>query len=126
MTESLGPHSIEPLGVELPEGKEDSFGRSVPGIEHRIVDPETGDDLPAGETGEIWIRGYSLMLGLLGRDRAEVFEPGRLVPHRRQLAASTQTGTSTSRAGWGHGHQGGRHQRGPPGRWSWPSSSIPA
>ena len=76
MTESLGPHSIEPLGVELPEGKEDSFGRSVPGIEHRIVDPETGDDLPAGETGEIWIRGYSLMLGLLGRDRAEVFEPG--------------------------------------------------
>ena len=76
MTESLGPHSIEPLHVELPEGKEGSFGRSAPGIEHRIVDPETGDELPAGETGEIWIRGYSLMLGLLDRDRAEVFEPG--------------------------------------------------
>ena len=76
MTESLGPHSIETLHVELPEGKEGSFGRSVPGIEHRIVDPGTGADLPAGETGEIWIRGYSLMLGLLGRDRAEVFEPG--------------------------------------------------
>ena len=76
MTESLGPHSIEPLHVELPEGKEGSFGRSVPGIEHRIVEPETGDELPVGESGEIWIRGYSLMLGLLGRDRAEVFEPG--------------------------------------------------
>lgn len=76
MTESLGPHSIEPLHVELPEGKEDSFGRSVPGIEHRIVDPGTGDELPAGQTGEIWIRGYSLMLGLLGRDPADVFEPG--------------------------------------------------
>ena len=76
MTESLGPHSIEPLHVELPEGKEGSFGRGVPGIEHRIVDPDTGAELPAGETGEIWIRGYSLMLGLLGRDRAEVFEPG--------------------------------------------------
>ena len=76
MTESLGPHSIEPLHVELPEGKEGSFGRSVPGIEHRIVDPDTGAELLAGETGEIWIRGYSLMLGLLGRDRAEVFEPG--------------------------------------------------
>ena len=75
MTESLGPHSIEPLYMELPEGKEGSFGRSVPGIEHRIVDPETGIDLPAGETGEVWIRGYSLMLGLLGRDPAEVFEP---------------------------------------------------
>ncbi len=76
MTESLGPHSIEPLGVELPEGKEGSFGRSVPGIEHRIVDPGTRVELPAGETGEIWIRGYSLMLGLLGRDPVEVFEPG--------------------------------------------------
>ena len=76
MTESLGPHSIEPLHVELPEGKEGSFGRSVPGIEHRIVDPDTGAELPAGETGEIWIRGYSLMLGLLGRNPAEVFEPG--------------------------------------------------
>ena len=76
MTESLGPHSIEPLDVELPEGKEGSFGRSVPGIEHRIVDPGTGAEVPAGETGEIWIRGYSLMLGLLERDRAEVFEPG--------------------------------------------------
>ncbi len=76
MTESLGPHSIEPLHVELPEGKEDSFGRSVPGIEHRIVDPGTGDELPAGQAGEIWIRGYSLMLGLLGRDPADVFEPG--------------------------------------------------
>ena len=76
MTESLGPHSIEPLHVELPEGKEDSFGRSVPGIEHRIVDPGTGDELPAGQAGEIWIRGYSLMLGLLGRDPADIFEPG--------------------------------------------------
>ncbi len=76
MTESLGPHSIEPLHTELPVGKEDSFGRSVPGIEHRIVDPDTGDELPAGQAGEIWIRGYSLMLGLLGQDPADVFEPG--------------------------------------------------
>ena len=76
MTESHGPHSIEPLHVELPEGKEESFGRSVPGIEHRIVDPGTGDELPAGHTGEIWIRGYSMMLGLLGQDPTDVFEPG--------------------------------------------------
>ena len=76
MTESLGPHSIEPLSVELPEGKEGSFGRAVPGIERRIVDPATGAGLPSGDTGEIWLRGYSMMLGLLGRDDAEVFEPG--------------------------------------------------
>ncbi len=76
MTESHGPHSIEPLHVELPAGKEESFGRSVPGLERRIVDPDTGDEMPAGQPGEIWIRGYSLMLGLLGRDPADVFEPG--------------------------------------------------
>ena len=76
MTESHGPHSIEPLHAELPEGKEESFGRSVPGIEHRIVDPDTGHELPAGQAGEIWIRGYPLMLGLLGGDPADVFEPG--------------------------------------------------
>ena len=76
MTESLGPHSIEPLHVELPAGKEGSFGRSVPGVEHRIVDPDTGAELPPGQAGEIWIRGYSLMLGLLGHDEGDVFEPG--------------------------------------------------
>ena len=76
MTESLGPHSIEPLNAELPEGKEDSFGRSVPGIEHRVVEEATGAEAATGHVGEIWIRGYSLMLGLLGRDPDEVFEPG--------------------------------------------------
>ena len=76
MTESHGPHSIEPLHVELPEGKEQSFGRSVPGIERRIVDPGTGEELPAGQAGEIWIRGYSLMVELLGQDPTDVFELG--------------------------------------------------
>lgn len=75
MTESFGPHTIEPLNAELPEGKEDSFGRSVPGVEHRIVNPATGAEATTGETGEVWIRGYSLMLGLLGQDPADVFEP---------------------------------------------------
>lgn len=74
MTESLGPHSIEMIGSALPPDKRGSFGRSVPGIERRIVDPDTGEDVPVGVPGEIWIRGYSLMLGMLGRDDADVFE----------------------------------------------------
>ena len=74
MTESLGPHSIEMIGSRLPDDKRGSFGRSVPGVEHRIVDPISGDDLPAGELGSIWIRGYSLMLGMLRRNDADVFE----------------------------------------------------
>ncbi len=76
MTESLGPHSLEVIGSALPPGKQGSFGRSVPGVEHRIVDPVTRRSLPTGEVGEIWIRGYSLMIGILGRDDADVFEEG--------------------------------------------------
>lgn len=74
MTETLGPHSIEPIGTALPEDKRGSFGRSVPGVEHRIVDPVSGEDLPPGEMGEIWVRGYSVMVGMLKRDDADVFE----------------------------------------------------
>ena len=73
MTESLGPHSIEMIGSELAPDKRGSFGRSVPGIQHRIVDPVSGKDQPPCEMGEIWIKGYSLMLGLLKKKRADVF-----------------------------------------------------
>lgn len=73
MTESLGPHSIEMIGSALPPEKRGSFGRSVPGVEHRIVDPVSGKDQPPCEMGEIWIKGYSLMLGHLKKSRADVF-----------------------------------------------------
>ena len=45
----------------------------MPGVEHKIVDPVTLEDLPVGETGEVWLRGYSVMLGLHKKERAEVF-----------------------------------------------------
>jgi fatty-acyl-CoA synthase len=35
-----------------------SVGEPLPGVRVRIVDPETGVELPAGETGEIRIKGY--------------------------------------------------------------------
>jgi acyl-CoA synthetase (AMP-forming)/AMP-acid ligase II len=73
MTETLGPHTIEDSGIELPPEKAGSFGRSVPGIEHLVADPVTGRALEPGEVGELWVRGYSLMLGLYKRERAEVF-----------------------------------------------------
>lgn len=73
MTETLGPHTFDSKDNELPPDKEGSFGLSVPGVEHKIVDPITGDDLPTGETGELWLRGYSLMLGLHKRERADTF-----------------------------------------------------
>ena len=73
MTESLGPHSIEVMGSELPADKRGSFGRSVPGIQHRIVDPVSGKEQPLGKMGEIQIKGYSLMVGLLKGNRDDLF-----------------------------------------------------
>lgn len=40
-----------------------SVGRALPEIECKIIDPETGDDMPVGETGEFVARGYNIMKG---------------------------------------------------------------
>lgn len=75
MTETLGPHTFDSKDNVLPPEKEGSFGPSVPGVEHKVVDPVTLEDLPTGETGELWLRGYSLMLGLHKKERADTFTP---------------------------------------------------
>lgn len=75
MTETLGPHTFDSKDNPLPPDKDGSFGLSVPGVEHKIVDPVTLEDVPVGETGEVWLRGYSLMLGLHKRERADTFTP---------------------------------------------------
>jgi acyl-CoA synthetase (AMP-forming)/AMP-acid ligase II len=75
MTETLGPHTFDSKDNPLPPEKEGSFGLTVPGVEQKIVDPITLEDQPVGQSGELWLRGYSLMLGLHKRERAEVFTP---------------------------------------------------
>jgi fatty-acyl-CoA synthase len=40
-----------------------TVGKVMPEIEVRIVDPATGVDVPAGERGELWARGYVVMKG---------------------------------------------------------------
>lgn len=39
------------------------LGRPLPGLELRIIEPETGEDLPVGQRGEVLVRGYSLFEG---------------------------------------------------------------
>ena len=73
MTETCGPHTFGEMNVDLPEKLRGSFGRSVPGTEHQIVHPETGEPLAPGEFGEIAVRGYSVMQGLYKLEREEVF-----------------------------------------------------
>jgi acyl-CoA synthetase (AMP-forming)/AMP-acid ligase II len=74
MTETCGPHTIDRMDVQLPERLRGSFGRSVPGLEHKIIDPETGAEVAPGELGEICVRGYSLMQGLYKQEREETFD----------------------------------------------------
>jgi acyl-CoA synthetase (AMP-forming)/AMP-acid ligase II len=74
MTETCGPHSIDRMDVDLPEPLRGSFGRAAPGVEHKVVEPETGAPLPAGEPGEICVRGASLMQGLYKVEREDTFD----------------------------------------------------
>ena len=74
MSESFGPHSGELDGVVLTEDRADSFGRAIDGIERKIVEPGGSRELPPGETGELLVRGYSIMQGYYKRERGECFE----------------------------------------------------
>jgi fatty-acyl-CoA synthase len=51
-----------------------SMGRLLPGNELRVVDPDTGRALGEGETGELAIKGPTLMLGYLGKRPEDCFD----------------------------------------------------
>ena len=73
MTETCGPHTWGGDGV-LPESLRGSFGKALEGVEHKVVDPNSGETLAPGEFGEICVRGYNLMLGLHKIERADTFD----------------------------------------------------
>jgi acyl-CoA synthetase (AMP-forming)/AMP-acid ligase II len=75
MTEMCSSHTLWDQYDPLPESRRGTFGKSLPGISHKVVDPETGAEAAPGEDGELWARGYALMQGLQKREREEVFEP---------------------------------------------------
>ncbi len=95
MTETFGPHSAELPGTVLPESLAGSFGRPVGlaggGIERRIVSPETGEEVPAGEQGELLIRGYCMMQGYYKKEREETFDREGFL-HTGDLASIDATG----------------------------------
>ena len=73
MSETFTAHSAEPLDARLPEDKAGSSGRGVDGYERRIVDPDTAEEVPLGEVGELQVRGGALMSGFYKVDRKDVF-----------------------------------------------------
>lgn len=58
-----------------PEVRTSSCGHPLPGTEVRIVDPEAGTELPPEATGEICVRGVTLMEGYYKVPRSETFDP---------------------------------------------------
>jgi acyl-CoA synthetase (AMP-forming)/AMP-acid ligase II len=73
MTETCGPHTYTGEGA-LPEERRGCFGAAIAGVEHKVVDPDTGAVVAPGEVGEICVRGYSLMQGLYKVERAQTFD----------------------------------------------------
>ncbi|MCF7859135.1 MAG: AMP-binding protein [Candidatus Cloacimonetes bacterium] len=43
-----------------------SIGKAVPGAQVKVVDRETGEEIPAGETGKLLVKGDLVMKGYLG------------------------------------------------------------
>ena len=73
MTETFGAHLLAPMDARLPPHLLGSFGSTLPGLEHRIVDPGSGDVAAAGDVGELHVRGYAVMQGYVGKEREETF-----------------------------------------------------
>jgi acyl-CoA synthetase (AMP-forming)/AMP-acid ligase II len=59
---------------DQPEHRRGSFGKPAPGVETKIVDPDTGARVEDGTLGELCIRGPCLMQRYYKRSREESFD----------------------------------------------------
>ena len=62
LTETSPGLTQTPRDADLIE-RTQTVGRVMPEVEVRIVNPQTGEDVPAGVDGELWARGYVVMKG---------------------------------------------------------------
>ena len=80
MTESFGPYCGYPADTDMPRSAWGSCGKPFDGMEVRIVDPNTGQPVPAGTVGVIQIRGPHTLRGMCRRSREDVFTPDGYYP----------------------------------------------
>lgn len=66
MTELAPATHVTPLDAP----RSGASGLALPNTQCRIVDAETGADVPPGERGELWIKGPQVMLGYLNNEEA--------------------------------------------------------
>ncbi len=65
---NLPPEDHDPRGPSRHRLR--SCGKPGPGVELRIVEPDTGEDVPQGAVGEIWVRSPQVMKGYWNNDAA--------------------------------------------------------
>src|SRR5690606_15987443 len=88
MTEASAFISLSELDEPL-ESRLETGGKPLPGVECRIIDPDTGKDLPPGEPGELLFRGPTSSAATSGTRKA---------PRRRSMR--TAGSTPVTSAGW--------------------------
>jgi acyl-CoA synthetase (AMP-forming)/AMP-acid ligase II len=60
--------------AQQPERRRGSFGRPVPDIEAKVIDPGGGSTADVGVVGQLCLRGPALMEGYCGKERHETFD----------------------------------------------------
>ncbi|WP_299416660.1 AMP-binding protein [uncultured Sulfitobacter sp.] len=70
--QGFGMTELSPVSHTTPfeKPKSGSSGVALPNTQCRIVDPDSGEDLPAGSEGELWIKGPQVMKGYLNNEKA--------------------------------------------------------
>jgi acyl-CoA synthetase (AMP-forming)/AMP-acid ligase II len=91
LTEAGSVVLIDADETDQPEHRRGSFGKPAPGLEAKIVDPDTGIPVEDGALGELCIRGRCLMQRYHKRSREECFDADGWL-HTGDLAATDNDG----------------------------------
>lgn len=73
MTESLGPYCGYAADTDMPRSSWGSCGKPFDGMEIRIVDTDSGVEVPPGAIGMIQLRGPHTLRGICRRSREDTF-----------------------------------------------------
>lgn len=74
MTETGSVNLLSGDDTDQPEHRRGSFGKPAPGFETKIVDPETGEIVAPGDSGELCVRGPYVMQRYYRRSREDSFD----------------------------------------------------